>query len=90
MGVGHFLRAHSVLKSEEGSVVHRGRRGGGGAQKRCQVRWRYPGRDGEFSTAERAGRRRVQHHGQCLHLGAASQGRADAGGHDVIPSLNTV
>lgn len=49
MSVGHFQRADSILKPEEGSVVHRG-------QKRCQFfRGRCAG-DEMFSTVDSSGR----------------------------------
>lgn len=58
VSVGHFLRAHCVLRPEDGSVIHRG-------GKRSTNSWKYLGRDEKFSTADSSERsHRFQHRGQ--------------------------
>ena len=57
MSVGHFLRAHCVLRPEEGSVIHRGQKrcqffGGKWAGMKSSAPWTVQGGDAEFSTLD--------------------------------------
>lgn len=83
MGVGHFLRAHCVLRPEEGSVVHRRYKGVPSSQEvnpGYAVQHRGQSRGRACHTMDSA---RVFRLGRSPH-------RAAGGGTYVIISLNTI
>lgn len=84
VSVGHFLRAHCVLRPEDGSVIHRG-------AKEVPILWRYLGRDEKFSTADSSERSHLfQHRGQHSSASRDPQCWTAGGGNDVILSMNSI